>query len=367
MSKKIKVALIYGGRSGEHEVSVLSAKSVLGAIDKKKYDVVEIFVNKKGQWQIGFDKELVEGKRAKQIFLPADPTEKELISVKNSGDFPRKVDVIFPVLHGTYGEDGSVQGLFELAGIPYVGAGVSASAVGMDKVLMKEIFEGVGLSITRCLVFLRDQVENNIEEIINRIENEIGYPVFTKPANLGSSVGISKAKNRNELQSGLMVAAEYDRKILVEESIKGAREIEVAVLGNDKPKASVCGEVIPSKEFYDYEDKYILGKTKIIIPAKLSDEVSDQIREMALKAFKSIDCAGMARVDFLVEGKTNKIFISEINTIPGFTSISMYPKLWEASGVSYKNLIDKLITLAIERYSDKSKNKTTYPSKLLTT
>lgn len=366
MSKKIKVALIYGGRSGEHEVSVLSAKSVLNTIDKKKYDVVEIFINKKGQWKIGSDKELVKGENDTQVFLPADPTRRELISTNKQEKLLQNIDVFFPLLHGTYGEDGTLQGLFELAGVPYVGAGVVASAVGIDKVLMKEIFEGVDLPITRCLVFLRDQVEKSSEEVVTKIETEIGYPVFIKPANLGSSVGVTKAKNKKELLKGLKIAAEYDRKIIVEEAIKEAREIEVAVFGNDKAEASVCGEVLPSKEFYDYEDKYILGKTKFLIPAKLPSGISDRIREISIKAFKSIDCAGMARVDFLVEGKTNKVFISEINTIPGFTKISMYPKLWEASGVSYKILIDKLITLAIERYNDKSKNKTTYPSKLLT-
>lgn len=367
MFKKLKVALIYGGKSGEHEVSILSAKSVLSAIDKEKYEVEEIYINKKGQWQIGPDKELSKGRSDMQIFLPADPTMKELISTKRQKKLPQNIEVFFPLLHGTYGEDGTVQGLFELAGVPYVGAGVVASAVGMDKVLMKEVFEGVDLPITRCLVFLRDQVENSIEEIITKIETEIEYPVFTKPANLGSSVGITKAKNTTELKNGLKIALEYDRKIIVEESIKGAREIEVSIFGNDNPEASVCGEIIPSREFYDYEDKYILGKTKFLIPVNLPKSVSEEIREMAVRAFKSIDCAGMARVDFLIEEKTNKIFISEINTIPGFTKISMYPKLWEASGVPYKVLIDKLITLAVERYNEKSKNKTSYTSSLLKT
>ena len=257
-----------------------------------------------------------------------------------------------------------MQGLLELAGIPYVGAGVAASAVGMDKVLMKQIFEGLGLPSAESLVVLRNNLAGNETEVIKRIEKELGYPVFTKPASLGSSVGVTKAKNGKQLGDGLKIAAEYDRKILVEKGLKNVREIDVSVLGNDNPRVSVCGEIIPSKEFFDYEDKYILDSLKVIIPAELPENVSNQIREMASRAYKAIDCSGMARVDFLVEDD-NKIYISEVNTIPGFTKTSMFPKLWEETGLSHSELINELISLAIERYNDKSENNTSYPSKLL--
>ena len=341
MSKKLNLAVIFGGRSGEHEVSIVSAKSVIREADKKKYNVKEIFINKNGEW-------ILDNKKT-------NPTE----SLKET-------DVVFPVLHGPFGEDGAIQGFLELSDVPYVGAGVAASAVCMYKVLMKEVFEGVGLPITRCLVFLRDSIEENEDEAISSIEEQLDYPMFTKPANLGSSVGIAKAKNRKELKEGLQTAALYDRKILVEEGVNNVREIEVSVLGNNNPEVSVCGEVIPYREFYDYDDKYVLGKTKFEVPADLPDKKSKEIQQIALKAFKSTDCSGMARVDFLIDERSKKVYISEINTIPGFTKISMYPKLWEASGLPFSNLIDELITLALERYN-KSKNKTSYPSKLLET
>ena len=342
MSKKLNLAVIFGGRSGEHEVSIVSAKSVIREANKKKYNVKEIFINKNGEW-------ILDNKKT-------NPTE----SLKET-------DVVFPVLHGPFGEDGAIQGFLELSDVPYVGAGVAASAVCMDKVLMKEVFEGVGLPITRCLVFLRDSIEENEDEAISSIEEQLDYPMFTKPANLGSSVGIAKAKNRKELKEGLQTAALYDRKILVEEGVNNVREIEVSVLGNNNPEVSVCGEVIPYREFYDYDDKYVLGKTKFEVPADLPDKKSKEIQQIALKAFKSTDCSGMARVDFLIDERSKKVYISEINTIPGFTKISMYPKLWEASGLPFSNLIDELITLALERYNNRSKNKTSYPSKLLET
>ena len=342
MSKKLNLAVIFGGRSGEHEVSIVSAKSVIREADKKKYNVKEIFINKNGEW-------ILDNKKT-------NPTE----SLKET-------DVVFPVLHGPFGEDGAIQGFLELSDVPYVGAGVAASAVCMDKVLMKEVFEGVGLPITRCLVFLRDSIEENEDEAISSIEEQLDYPMFTKPANLGSSVGIAKAKNRKELKEGLKTSTTYDRKILVEEGVNNVREIEVSVLGNNNPEVSVCGEVIPYREFYDYDDKYVLGKTKFEVPADLPDKKSKEIQQIALKAFKSTDCSGMARVDFLIDERSKKVYISEINTIPGFTKISMYPKLWEASGLPFSNLIDELITLALERYNNRSKNKTSYPSKLLET
>ena len=356
--------MIFGGRSGEHEVSILSAQSVINAIDKNKYEVVPIFIDKKGKWQLGFDFNKLKGKGVDYVYLPADPTAKGLISLEKN-KFQRRIDMIFPVIHGTYGEDGSAQGLLELADIPYVGAGVAASAVGLDKVLMKRTFESVGLALTKYLVFLRKKIESDVAEVIGEIEKETAYPVFVKPANLGSSVGITKVHNRQELLKGLNTASEYDRKVIVERGIDRAREIEVAVLGNDDQKASVCGEVVPSKEFYDYEDKYILGKARLLIPATLPQKLFDKIRKMAVEAFKAIDCSGMARVDFLLDPKSNAVYVDEINTIPGFTSISMYPKLWEASGISYPKLIDRLIELAFERYNDKKRNRISFPSKLL--
>lgn len=362
--KKIRVGVIFGGRSGEHEVSIISAQSIINAINKNKYEVVSIFIDKKGKWQLGFDPKMLKSKGIEYIYLPPDLTSKKLIPVE-SGTQPKHIDVIFPVLHGTYGEDGAVQGLLELAGIPYVGADVTASAVGMDKDLMKKIFRAAELPITKHLIVLRSELNKNLEKLVEKMEKELAYPIFTKPASLGSSVGITKAHNRKGLVDGLKLAGEYDRKMIVEQGINRAREVEVALLGNDDPKASVCGEVVPSKEFYDYEDKYILNKAKLLIPAPISEELSSKIRDMAIKAFKAIDCSGMARVDFLVDPKTNKVYIDEINTIPGFTSISMYPKLWESTGIPYKELVDRLIQLAIQRYNDKRRNKTSFSSKLL--
>ncbi|OGY26878.1 MAG: D-alanine--D-alanine ligase A [Candidatus Woykebacteria bacterium RBG_16_43_9] len=353
--KKIRVGIIFGGRSGEHEVSIISAQSVINALDKTKYEAVPIFINKKGQWLLGVE----------HVYLPADPTKNKLITLEKPTTAQKTLDVIFPVLHGTFGEDGSVQGLLELSAVAYVGAGIAASAVGMDKAAMKKIFTSVGLPITKHLIFLRKQVENNIGVVVDEIEKEISYPIFVKPVNLGSSVGITKAHSRKELTDGLTIASEYDRKVIVEQGVDKAREIEVAVLGNDDPKASICGEVVPSKEFYDYEDKYILGKAKLLIPAPIPEKLSEKIRKMAIDAFKSIDCAGMARVDFLIDPKTNRIFVDEINTIPGFTSISMYPKLWGATGLPYNKLIDRVIQLALERYNDKKSNTTNFPAKLL--
>jgi D-alanine-D-alanine ligase len=365
MKNKIRVGIIFGGRSGEHEVSIVSAASVINALDKAKYEAVTIYINKKGQWLFGAEPKHLKGRGAEYVYLPPDPTAKGLLAIKTSKKLPRRIDVIFPVLHGPFGEDGTVQGLLELAGIPYVGAGVAASAVGMDKALMKKVFEAALLPVLKYLVFLRKEVESNVEKVTEEVEKELDYPVFVKPANLGSSVGITKAHNRIELIEGLKTACQYDRKVVVEQGIDRAREIEVAVLGNDDPQASICGEVAPSREFYDYEDKYILNKAKLLIPAKISQQQSEEIREMAVQAFKATDCAGMARVDFFIDRKTNQVFIDEVNTIPGFTAVSMYPKLWQASGVSYSDLISRLIDLAIARYDDKIRSITNFPSKLL--
>lgn len=363
--KKIRVGVMFGGRSGEHEVSIISARRVINALNKSKYEAIPIYINKKGQWFLGFDEKLIQGKGTERVYLPPDSTKKELVSVDRSSTKQKNIDVVFPLLHGTFGEDGSVQGLLELSGVPYVGAGVAASAVGMDKDLMKKIFKSSNLSITKYLVFLRKQIKDQANKTVSEVEGKLKYPVFVKPANLGSSIGITKAYDSKELLIGIELAFRYDRKILVEQGIDNAREIEVALLGNDNLVVSVCGEVVPSKEFYDYEDKYILDKAKLIIPAFISSKLSKKIRTMAAVAFKSIDCSGMARIDFLLEPKKEKVYITEVNTIPGFTPISMYPKLMQSSGVTYQKLIDRLISLALERYAEKKENKLDLPTVLL--
>lgn len=355
---KIKVGILFGGKSAEHEVSLVSAESVMGHLNQNKYEVIPVGINREGKWITAGEplKHLKKGRQGegRKRVLPAvhHKDAKSHVATK-------AVDVIFPVLHGTYGEDGTVQGFLELANIPYVGAGVAASAIGMDKVLQKEIFRARGLPLTDYLVFKRKQILERLDpEVVREIEVNLGYPCFTKPANLGSSIGIFKAHTRQELKYMIKKTAHFDRKIIVEKAVKNVREIEVAVLGNDKPEVSVCGEIIPSNEFYDYEAKYVDGKSKAIIPAKISPLISDKLRAIAREAYLTVDCAGMARIDFFLNGKTGEIYLDEINTIPGFTSISMYPKLWQASGLSYPRLLDKLIQLALERFQDKQKNET---------
>lgn len=361
---KIRVGLIYGGRSGEHEVSVLSANSVMQAIDREKYEILPIGITKDGHWIPGQSPSpLVESKNL-QVRLLSDQSEinndKYAILANNQGNLlgglGERVDVVFPVMHGPFGEDGTIQGLLELAGIPYVGGGVAASAVGMDKVLMKLVFQQKGLPVGDYLYYLRKDLNGGSEAIMNEIERRLGFPCFVKPANLGSSVGISKAHNRDELNRALRFAAEFDRKIVVEKMLSG-REIECAVLGNDEPIASVPGEIKPCAEFYDYEAKYVLNDSKLEIPAALSEETTAKVRDLAIRAFKAIDCSGLGRVDFFVDDKSGTIFVNEINTMPGFTKISMYPKLWEASGIGYTELIDRLLQLALERHQDKMSNR----------
>ncbi len=380
--KKLRIGVIFGGRSGEHEVSLLSAASVLKAIDKKKYDVVPIGITKDGQWVMAADAErLLTGKANDQVLaeviaqgepllLPPVPSTTLLpgnesgLGKHAQGAGITAVDAVFPVLHGTFGEDGTIQGLFELADIAYVGSGVLGSSAGMDKDVMKRLFLSAGLPITKSSTFLRNEWKTSSRKVTTKIEATLKYPLFVKPANLGSSVGISKVHARKELAPAMELAASFDRKIVVEQSVGGgkrtgrARELEVAVLGNDSPEASVVGEIVPGKEFYDYEAKYQSDGSVPIIPAKLSKAMTKQVREMAIAAFKACDCAGLARVDFLLEadspsGKPGKLFLNEINTMPGFTSISMYPKLWEASGLKYSELIDRLIALAIERRAER--------------
>jgi D-alanine-D-alanine ligase len=394
MSKKLRVGILFGGRSGEHEVSLLSAASVLNAIDREKFDVTPIGITKEGRWLAAADAHgLLHGdtsavaRRLRAGDPQATPGAKLLHEGiptllapeprssgapgqnKGQGGPSAALDVVFPVLHGTFGEDGTIQGLFELAGIAYVGSGVLGSAAGMDKDVMKRLFAQARLPIVKHVTLLRADWEKSPRNAVTIIERAIPYPVFVKPANLGSSVGISKAHNRKELGPALTLAAKYDRKLVVEQGVSGrksrdgqaarAREFEVAVLGNDDPKASVVGEIIPGKEFYDYEAKYLAEGSVPVIPARLSRSETRKIREMAVAAFKACDLAGLARVDFLMEPDGKKrIYVNEVNTMPGFTQISMYPKLWEASGLSYKQLITQLIELALKRQEEK--NKTTY-------
>ncbi|MDI7274790.1 MAG: D-alanine--D-alanine ligase [Anaerolineae bacterium] len=370
--RKVRVAVIFGGRSGEHEVSLISARSVMNAMDKEKYEIHPVGITRSGRWLPGGDPMLaLQSGQADRPILDsghapgsgrelAVPGERgALVPGTEEASFP-EVDVVFPVLHGPYGEDGTLQGLLEMADIAYVGAGVLGSALGMDKVAMKDVFRARGLPVADYVHLLVRDWTASPAEWIDRIEAELGYPCFVKPANLGSSVGITKAHDRGELVQGLDDAAQYDRKLLVERGIN-AREIEVSVLGNDDPEASVPGEVVPSNEFYDYAAKYLDGLSELLIPAPLSAEQTRRAQELAVRAFKALDCAGMARVDFLLCRDTGQLYINELNTIPGFTSISMYPKLWEASGLPYPRLIDRLIELAIERHEERKRLRTDYP------
>jgi len=362
MAKKLRVGVIFGGRSGEHEVSLVSAQGIMNAMDKEKYEIIPIGITKEGRWlTTGDPMELLQsGGPDVQIadVERAEPGTRELVPGMREAGFPQ-VDVVFPVLHGPYGEDGTVQGLLELADIPYVGAGVLGSALGMDKIAMKAILRSHGLPVVEHLPLKRKDWERDPEAMMSLIEGKLGYPCFIKPANLGSSVGVSKVHERSELAPALNLAARYDRKMLAERAVN-AREIECSVLGNDEPIASVPGEIVPCREFYDYIAKYIDDRSELIIPADLPPELTRRVQELSIAAFLAVDCAGMARVDFLLDKDTGELYIGELNTIPGFTPISMYPKLWEASGISYSELIDRLIELALERYADKSRSETSY-------
>lgn len=365
--KRIRVGVIFGGRSGEHEVSLSSAQSIMAAMDEEKYEVIPIGITKEGRWIAGGDPMAAlethrQDEASYETALLGDPTQKGLIplATRERGQEGRvSVDVIFPVLHGPYGEDGTIQGLLELANVPYVGAGVLGSVLGMDKAAMKDIFRAHNLPIVAYRVYKRRDLDRNPIAVEEDIESELGYPCFVKPANLGSSVGVSKVHDRTELGPALQLAATYDRKIVVEEAVN-AREIECSVLGNDEPIASVLGEIIPCNEFYDYEAKYIDDRSELVIPADLPKDLAEQIRDIAIRAFLAVDCAGMARVDFLVERDSLEVYLNELNTIPGFTPISMYPKLWEATGLPYAELIDRLIQLAVERYQEKERTQTSY-------
>jgi len=358
----MRVMVLFGGRSGEHEVSIDSAASVMDALDRDKYEVVPVAITREGRWLPGVaPAQLAAGEGTPEEVSPAtgieaaDPAGLALAAVGRARTDPRGVDVVVPVLHGTYGEDGTVQGLLELARVPYVGAGVAGSAVGMDKVLMKTVLAGHGMPQARFRSCLRRDWEENAASVIRTVEGELGYPCFVKPANLGSSVGVSKVRSREELVPAMDLACRYDRKIVVEEFVDG-REMEVAVLGNDDPAASLPGEVVPLSAFYDYEAKYSEGLARLEIPARLPPETVDRLRELAVRVFKALDCAGLARVDFFVRG--DEVLVNEINTMPGFTRQSMFPKLWEATGIGYRELLDRLIALAVERHRDKSRSQT---------
>ncbi|MBI4165486.1 MAG: D-alanine--D-alanine ligase [Acidobacteria bacterium] len=360
MKKKIRLGILFGGRSGEHEVSLTSATSLIKALDPEEYEVVPIGISREGKWFVGSAAgELLPAvlERGLPVTPSVDPHGPQLIPLNSKLDESTgPIDVIFPVLHGTFGEDGTVQGLLELAGIPYVGAGVLGSAAGMDKDTMKRLFRDAGLPVVPWVQVLRSEWEQGSERVVRRIRKEIDFPLFVKPANLGSSVGISKVRALREFGPAMDLAASFDRKIVVELAVD-AREIECAVLGNDKPEASVAGEVVPVNEFYDYEAKYVKEGSELIIPARLTTRQSKQVRAFAIRAFRAVECAGMGRVDFLLDRRTGKVWVNEINTIPGFTPISMYPKLWEASGVAYPRLVDRLVELALERHRDRTRTR----------
>jgi D-alanine-D-alanine ligase len=361
MMKRIRVGVVFGGQSGEHEVSLVSARAVMQGFDPQRYEVVPIGIRKDGQWLASGDvlatleaqseRHLLPGGglHVQEPVLPAQVTASPHVVLRGSPQGQTQIpaiDVVFPVLHGPMGEDGTIQGLFELAGIPYVGCGVLASAVGMDKAMMKAAFSAAGLPIVPWRLVRSAQLGHHSDAVVNELEQHLHYPMFVKPANMGSSVGISKAKNRADLLNGLRVAAQYDRRIVVEQGVS-AREIEVSVLGNEQPQASVVGEIIPGNEWYDYEAKYLSDATQVVIPADA--QLSAHVQQLALRAFHAVDGAGLARVDFLLDKEQNTVYLSEINTMPGFTPMSMYAKLWEASGLTYTALLDRLVALALER------------------
>ena len=386
VERKINVGVLFGGRSGEHEVSLASAQSVMANIDRARYTVIPIGITKQGEWLVGGDPMAALTAGDPHADLPnlegtagggaaallADPSRPGLWHIPRSEGVPTEdrqralsavrlaeLDVMIPVLHGTFGEDGTVQGLLELAGVPYVGCGVMASAAAMDKAIAKDVLLAHDLPVLPYVVVKRKAWRSDPQAAIAEIEQKLPYPVFVKPANMGSSVGVSKVHDRGELAPAMDLAARYDRKLVVEEGIEG-REIEVSVLGNDDPIASIPGEVVPGNEFYDYRAKYVDDTSDLLIPAPLDEQMTARVREMALAAYIALDCAGMARADFLLDKQSGELWVNELNTIPGFTQISMYPKLWEATGLSYGELIDRLIELAIERFEDKSQSETSF-------
>lgn len=357
---KLRIGVVFGGRSGEHEVSVLSARSVIEGLNPEKYEVVPLAITREGKWlppagaRNALEAGVVNGNGSTLAVLPG--SELALTNLKGDAAIPR-LDVIFPVLHGTYGEDGTIQGLFEMAGLPYVGAGVSGSAVGMDKALMKAVWTAHGLPQLPWQQVTRTDLEVRREKTVQMLLEKPGLPCFVKPANLGSSVGISRATTREELEKALDHAAEYDRKLVVEEAAKKPREIEISVLGNDRPEASLPGEIVHGHEFYDYKAKYLNTQgQEIVIPANLTPEQTARIKELAIQGYQALDLNGLSRVDFFLD-ETGAIYINEVNTMPGFTPVSMYARMWEKSGLSYSQLLDRLIELGLERYSDRQRNR----------
>jgi len=360
--KKLTIAIIFGGRSGEHEISLLSARSVIENINPDLYEIVEIGITSEGKWLVGNN--VLEAMEQNQVqhLIPVcvlpEPGDNFLYTRETRDDHSIlkpycKVDVFFPVLHGTFGEDGTIQGIFEMKEIAYVGAGVLGSAAGMDKAVFKQVMRANNIPVLDDIIINRKEIQAHLEEVLDRCEKLGSYPLFTKPANMGSSVGINKCNNRQQLISGLQEAALYDRRIMVEIGLNKPMEIEISILGNEFPEASLPGEIVPGDEFYSYDDKYINGISSAVIPAELPVGMLDTVRQIALRAYQAIDCAGLARVDFLVSQDGQKLYLNEINTLPGFTKISMYPKLWSASGLSYKNLIDRLIELALDRQHER--------------
>ncbi|MCI0655790.1 MAG: D-alanine--D-alanine ligase [Acidobacteria bacterium] len=358
MGRRLRVGVILGGQSVEHEVSLISARSIFQHLSGDRYEVVPIGITRRGRWVTSTDgtallREGLESAAAQTCFLPPDPSVGGLVILGTDGRTV-PLDVIFPIVHGGRGEDGTLQGVLEMAGLPYVGAGVLASSVGMDKDLMKRVFRDAGLPVVRSRTLLRRDWEGARHEILESLAPALGFPCFIKPANTGSSVGITKAKSRRDLEAGLNLAFRYDRKAVIETGID-AREIECSVLGNDSPQASVAGEIVPCNEFYDYEAKYLAEGSELLIPAPLPPVTAEEVRRLAVSAFKALDASGMARVDFFLDRGTGTVYLNEVNTLPGFTPISMYPKLWEASGIPYAALLDRLIDLALERHREKTK------------
>jgi D-alanine-D-alanine ligase len=371
MAGRLRVGVIFGGRSGEHEVSIASAASVMAALDKEKYEIVPIGITREGRWLAGVEpRQLAEGAtmeeaasaaNATAVAITGDPTRHGLIALEDTssaGAIP-PLDIVLPVLHGTYGEDGALQGLLEMAGVAYAGCGVLGAALGMDKEKAKLVFRAVGLPVVEWLVARRHEVERDLPAVLDRIEARFPYPVFVKPANTGSSVGVGKAKSRDELERALLSALEYDSKAIVEPGVN-CRELECAALGNAEPIASVVGEVVPSREFYDYRAKYLDNASRLHIPAEIPQETAAAIRRMAVEAFVALELSGLARVDFFLDKDSDAVYLNEVNTMPGFTQISMYPKLWEASGIPYPELLDRLIQLGLERHAEKQAIRTNY-------
>ncbi len=364
--QKLRIGVLFGGKSGEHEVSLTSAQNVMAAMDKEKYQIIPIGITKQGVWLAGENvmKRLSDAANPPPQLDAGASSNRSLVPFLDDSVVARDadlgaLDVIFPVLHGPMGEDGTVQGLLELAGLPYVGCGVLGSAASMDKVVAKDIFAAHGIPIVPHVTVLRKTWQTDPDAVRSRIQSTLTYPVFVKPANMGSSVGVSKVHHADELSAAMDEAAQYDRRLLVEQGVD-AREIEVSVLGNDDPQASVPGEVLPSREFYSYAAKYIDGDSGLLIPAPLTAEQTAAIRQYAIEAFLALDCAGLARVDFLLDRQSGEIYLNEVNAMPGFTEISMYPKLWSASGIDYSELIDRLIALALERHAERMANQTTF-------